>query len=96
LDGCTPAPMFNFEPEELAAATSGEGGKRRMSCYCGVPASLFTTGHSTSSIADFAERIHLAFSGRVIVNVGDILPPNGSIKAVIEIGKRLAVRASTV
>jgi hypothetical protein len=89
LDGCTPAPMFNYEPEELAAATSGTGGKRRMSCYCGVPASLFTTGAAPSALADFAERIVRAFSGRVIVNVGDILPPNGDIQAVIEIGKRL-------
>jgi len=94
LDGCTPAPMFNFEPEELAAATAGEGGKKRVSCYCGVPASLFTTGQSPSSLADFAERISRAFSGRVIVNVGDILPPNGSIEAVIEIGKRLGARGA--
>lgn len=90
LDGCTPAPMFNFEPEELAAATRGGGGKRRMSCYCGVPASLFTTGQSPAELADFAERIVGAFSGKVIVNVGDILPPNGSIEAVIGIGRRLS------
>jgi hypothetical protein len=90
LDGCTPAPMFNFEPEELAAATTGEGGRRRLSCYCGVPAALFTTGRSPIELADFAERIVHAFSGRVIVNVGDILPPNGSIDAVVEIGRRLA------
>jgi len=89
LDGCTPAPMFNYEPEELAAATSGGGGRRRMSCYCGVPASLFTTGTPLSKVADFAERIVQAFDGRVIVNVGDILPPNGDIQAVIEIGRRL-------
>ena len=66
-----------------------------MSCYCGVPASLFTTGHSLLTLADFAERIYRAFSGRVIVNVGDILPPNGSIEAVIEIGKRLGAGEST-
>jgi hypothetical protein len=90
LDGCTPAPMFNFEPEELAAAISGPGGTRRMSCYCGVPASLFTMGQPVSSLADFAGRICRAFSGRVIVNVGDILPPGGNIDAVVEIGKRLA------
>ncbi len=94
LDGCTPAPMFNFEPHELAAATSGAGGKKRMSCYCGVPASLFTSGQPPSSLADFAENISRAFSGRVIVNVGDILPPNGSIDAVIEIGNRLSRRLS--
>ena len=89
LDGCTPAPMFNYQPEELAAATSGSGGRRRMSCYCGVPASLFTMGAPPAGLADFAERIVRAFSGRVIVNVGDILPPNGDIHGVIEIGRRL-------
>jgi hypothetical protein len=92
LDGCTPAPMFNYEPEELAAATNGSGGKRRMACYCGVPASLFTTGTPPAALADFAERIARAFDERVIVNVGDILPPNGSIEGVIEMGKRLAGR----
>jgi hypothetical protein len=89
LDGCTPAPMFNYEPEELAAATRGDGRQRRMSCYCGVPASLFTTGADRRSLADFGERIARVFGGRVIVNVGDILPPNGDIDGVIEIGKRL-------
>ena len=95
LDGCTPAPMFNYEPEELAAATrtasatTGPAGERPMSCYCGVPASLFTTGGSPRSLADFGERIARAFGGRVIVNVGDILPPNGDIEGVIEIGRRL-------
>jgi hypothetical protein len=90
LDGCTPAPMFNYEPEELAAATSGSVGKRRVACYCGVPASLFTTGQTPAALADFAERIVDAFRGRVIANVGDILPPNGDIDAVIEIGRRLS------
>jgi len=89
LDGCTPAPMFNYEPEELAAAISGRGGKRRMSCYCGVPASLFTTGRPPMELADFGERIERAFDGNVVVNVGDILPPNGSIDGVIEVGRRL-------
>ncbi len=90
LDGCTPAPMFNYEPEELAAATSGASGGRRVGCYCGVPASLFTTGESPRSLADFGARIARAFDGKVIVNVGDILPPNGSIEGVIEVGRRIA------
>ena len=92
LDGCTPAPMFNYEPEELAAATCGAGGKRRLGCYCGVPACLFTTGTLPAALADFAERIARAFEQRVIVNVGDILPPNGEIDGVIEIGRRMAAR----
>jgi hypothetical protein len=59
--------MFNYEPEDLAAATSGAGGKRRMSCYCGVPASPFTTGGQPGVLADFGERIARVFAGRVIV-----------------------------
>ena len=84
LDGCTPAPMFNYEVEELAAAL-GEG----MSCYCGVPASMFTTGVSVGEIAAFGEKIARAFDGRVIVNVGDILPPTGDVTAVIALGERI-------
>jgi hypothetical protein len=97
LDGCTPAPMFNYEPEELAAATRGRpstGGMaalRRIACYCGVPASLFVTA-GPGMLADFAERIERAFDGNVIVNVGDILPPNGSIEGVAGIAERLTER----
>jgi hypothetical protein len=84
LDGCTPAPMFNYECEELAAAL-GEG----MSCYCGVPATMFTTDLPPGQIAAFGERIAHAFDGRVIVNVGDILPPTGDIERVIALGERI-------
>ena len=61
-----------------------------MSCWCGVPAGLFTFGYPRDKIADFGERISAAFGGRVIVNVGDILPPTGDIEAVIELGERIA------
>ncbi len=85
LDGCTPAPMFNYEVEELAASlTSG------MSCYCGIPASLFTIGTPPDKITEFGRRIVQAFNGRVIVNVGDILPPTGNINVVIALGEYLA------
>jgi len=96
LDGCTPAPMFNYEVEELAAAlaagASPAGG--RMSCYCGVPAGLLTIGQPTPAIAEFGQRIVRAFAGQVIVNVGDILPPTGDIEQVIALGE--AVRATPV
>lgn len=84
LDGCTPAPMFNYEVEELAAAL-GEG----MSCYCGVPATMFTTDLPPEQIAAFGERIVQAFDSRAIVNVGDILPPTGDISRVIALGNRI-------
>ena len=76
--------MFNYECEELAAAL-GEG----MSCYCGVPATMFTTDLPPGQIAAFGERIAHAFDGRVIVNVGDILPPTGDIERVIALGERI-------
>jgi hypothetical protein len=77
--------MFNYEVEELAAALAPG-----MSCYCGVPAGLFTIGTTHDEICGFGERIARAFDGRVIVNVGDILPPTGDIGAVIALGKRIA------
>jgi len=98
LDGCTPAPMFNYEVEELAAALGSAhrpkppvGSAWPMRCYCGVPASLFTTAVSPGEITDFGERIVRAFGGKVIVNVGDILPPTGDIERVVALGE--AVRA---
>jgi hypothetical protein len=128
LDGCTPAPMFNYEVEELAGALAtaerpeatggpegpvnarpqeGAGGGadvRRpegpvgpgagpMRCYCGVPASLFTTGVPTEDICGFGERIVRAFAGQVIVNVGDILPPTGDIARVVALGERISTVA---
>jgi len=98
LDGCTPAPMFNYEVEELAGALGAArrpdppaGGEGLMRCYCGVPASLFTTRVPAGEIAAFGERIVRAFGGQVVVNVGDILPPTGEIEAVAALGE--AVRA---
>jgi hypothetical protein len=85
LDGCTPAPMFNYEVEELAAAAQGG-----IHCYCGVPAGLFTIGMPHEKIAAFGEHIVRAFERAVIVNVGDILPPTGDIESVIALGKRIS------
>ncbi|MGE5549663.1 MAG: uroporphyrinogen decarboxylase family protein [Bacteroidota bacterium] len=82
LDGCTPAPMFNYTPEELAVA-AGED----LHCYCGVPATLLTQRLPTREIVNFGLRIAKAFRNRVLVNIGDILPPEGDIEQVIELGK---------
>ncbi|HUX22735.1 MAG TPA: uroporphyrinogen decarboxylase family protein [Spirochaetia bacterium] len=96
LDGCTPAPMFNYEPEELAATVRrvsqirADGGGPALNAYCGVPSGLFTFGVAHEQIADFGVRIADAFGGRVIVNVGDILPPLGDIGAVIALGERVS------
>jgi hypothetical protein len=100
LDGCTPAPMFNYEVEELAAALRDAhrpeapvGGNGPVRCYCGVPASLFTTAVSAEEIAAFGERIVRSFGGQVIVNVGDILPPTGDIERAVALGQRVSALA---
>lgn len=81
LDGCTPAPMFNYGVEELAAAMP-EG----MVAFRGVPSTLFCQKLPTEKILAFSDRIMEALKGRAIINVGDILPPNGNIEQVIALG----------
>ncbi|WP_312641146.1 uroporphyrinogen decarboxylase family protein [Hydrogenoanaerobacterium sp.] len=82
LDGCTPAPMFNYEPEELANSL-GEN----MVAFVGVPSALFCDGTPVEALYSYADRIIKAFGGRAILNVGDILPANGSIENVIALGE---------
>ena len=82
LDGCTPAPMMNYEVEELAAALPPG-----MSCYCGVPATLFSQNVEDEQILSFGRRILEVFEGRVILNIGDILPPDGSLDKVVRLGE---------
>ncbi len=82
LDGCTPSPMFNYEIEELAEALP-EG----MKAFCGVPSTLFCQKLPTDEILSYGERIINSFRGRGIINVGDILPPDGDIEQVIALGE---------
>lgn len=85
LDGCTPAPMFNYEVEELAAAMPGG-----MKAFCGVPASLFCGRRYTEKeIFEFGDRIVRSLQGRGIINVGDILPADGDIERVIALGRHV-------
>jgi len=78
LDGVTPAPMNDFEVEELAAAV---GQDQRL--WCGVPATLFCEDWaSDDEIRAFARRILDTLGPRVILNVGDQLPPNADIEKV--------------
>jgi len=78
LDGITPAPMNDFEVEELAAVM---GERQRL--WCGVPVTLFCEHSATDDeIRTFARRILDTFGPRVILNVGDQLPPNANIDQV--------------
>ena len=84
LDGCTPAPMFNYEVEELAAALP-DG----MAAFCGVPATLLCRDLPVAEVTGFGRRIADALRGRGIVNIGDILPPEGDIEQVIALGREI-------
>ena len=84
LDGCTPAPMFNYEVEELAAAMP-----ERMCAWCGVPATLLCQHLPTDEIIAFGRRIADVLQGRAILNIGDILPPDADIQQVIALGESM-------
>lgn len=87
LDGCTPAPMMNYEVEELAAALPAE-----MKAYVGVPSTLFSLHRPDEEILGFGRRILDAFAGRAVLNIGDILPTSGDIHQVIRLGEMSAHR----
>lgn len=82
LDGCTPAPMTNYCPEELGKAL-GE----KQYAFCGVPATLFAQNTSDREILESAEAICRGLENKVILNVGDVLPANGNIRQVIRMGE---------
>jgi hypothetical protein len=82
LDGCTRAPMGNYEVEDLAKVL----GSALKGC-CGVPSALFCTRVPTEDIIAYGRRIIDALSPNVILNVGDVLPPDGDIDQVIALGE---------
>jgi len=84
LDGCTPAPMFNYEVEELATAMPPG-----MYAFCGIPATLFSQKTvSIEEIIGFGNRIRKSLCGRGILNIGDILSPSGDIEKVIALSSK--------
>jgi len=74
--------MSNYGPEDLAGGLAPH-----MKAYCGVPATLFSTGVADSEILQYGVRILASLKGKVILNVGDVLSPTGNIKQVIKLGK---------
>ncbi|MEW6235739.1 MAG: uroporphyrinogen decarboxylase family protein [Candidatus Omnitrophota bacterium] len=82
LDGCTPAPMSNYSVSELSAALGD-----KLYAYCGIPACLFAANRPDEEILAWAETIERESRGRMILNVGDILSPEGNIEQVIRVGE---------
>lgn len=83
LDGCTPYPMNNYTPEELATVLP-----KNTYAYCGVPCTLFVQNLQEEVVFENASRIVNALKGKLILNIGDILPANGNIELVMKISRR--------
>jgi hypothetical protein len=77
FDGATPEPMNDWSLEQMARAL---GPDQRL--WCGVPATLFADGTTTQQVKDFSKRILDAFGPKVVLNVGDQLPPDGDLARV--------------
>lgn len=82
MDGCTPAPMTNYKPIDLANAL-----EKHQYAYCGVPSTLFTQGLEDRVIFESAQEICDSLRGKLILNVGDVLPANGDINQVIKLNE---------
>ena len=82
LDGCTPAPMGNYEVEDLAPILGPH-----LKAYCGVPSTLFCTHTPVADILAYGRRVIEKLSPNVILNIGDVLPPDGDIDQVIALGQ---------
>ena len=77
IDGCTPAPMNDFEPAELCAAL-GPGQRAQ----CGPPSTLFTQGLPDSVIAESTRESIGGMAEKLLLIVGDQVPENSDIEQV--------------
>lgn len=77
FDGATPEPMNDWTLEQMARAL---GPNQRL--WCGVPATLFCDATTVQQVKDFSKRILDAFGPKVVLNVGDQLPPDGDLVRV--------------
>ncbi len=77
LDGITPEPMNDFSVEELAEAL-GEG----QFAWAGVPSSMFCAAATRQDVIDYAKKLIDTLGDKLILNVGDQLPPDAGISLV--------------
>ncbi|OGF51129.1 MAG: hypothetical protein A2231_00680 [Candidatus Firestonebacteria bacterium RIFOXYA2_FULL_40_8] len=82
MDGCTPYPMNNYKPAELMAAL----GKNQYT-YCGVPCTLFVQDLKEEVVLDNARSIINSLKGKLILNIGDIMPANGKIDLLLKVSE---------
>jgi hypothetical protein len=77
LDGITPEPMNDFSIKELADALGP-----RQFAWAGVPSSMFCAAASRQDVLDCARRLMDRLGPRLVLNVGDQLPPDADIGLV--------------
>jgi uroporphyrinogen-III decarboxylase len=77
LDGITPQPMNDFTVEELAACL-GEN----QFAWAGVPSSMFCAAATRQDVVDYAKKLIDLLGDKLILNVGDQLPPDADIALV--------------
>ena len=77
LDGITPEPMGDYSIRELRDAL-GDG----QIAWAGVPSTLFCAGGARQTVVEYARRLCDALGDRLILNVGDQLPPDADIALV--------------
>jgi len=89
IDGCTPAPMNDYEPAELHDALGPD-----QRAQCGPPSTLFTQGLGDSVIEESARRAIDGMGEKLLLIVGDQVPENSNIeqvRLVVEMAKEAAV-----
>ncbi|MEI8078634.1 MAG: uroporphyrinogen decarboxylase family protein [bacterium] len=89
LDGCTPFPMTNWRPAELAATVA----HNQQLAWCGVPSTLFCQNVADTVILAAGHEILDSFrsaGAKLIFNVGDIVSPTANIHQVIKLGELAA------
>lgn len=87
VDGATPAPMNDYEPAELAAALGED-----QVAWCGVPATLFCDRTSLDEVITLNDGIESALGERVILNVGDQVPPDADMGKIAALARHIAGR----
>jgi hypothetical protein len=75
IDGCTPAPMNDYTPEQLREAL----GQRAQ---CGPPCTLFTQGLPDEAIERATREVIEGMGDRLLLIIGDRVPENSNIEQV--------------
>jgi len=77
LDGITPEPMNDFSVEELAACLGPD-----QFAWAGVPSSMFCAAATREEVVDCAKKLIDLLGEKLILNVGDQLPPDADMALV--------------